>query len=328
MIYKYSGCQSLLDISIPNSVTTIGEGAFYCCSSLTSVAVPNSLTNMGSGIFRECTGLTSISIDSADTGVWTFFGCSGLRSVKFGSNVQRIGEGSFQNCTDLVSLSFTDGIKSIGSGAFQNCKSLQSVLIPDNVTEIGDFAFKGCSSLLSASIGNGITHIGDAFPYCDELHTVTFGNAITRIYSFCFFMSPKLTDVYCYAVEPPFITPAEDAFIYANCHNGTLYVPESSIEAYRTEKAWNQFGNIVGLSHIGIQNVLADNQNVKYSYQDGILTICTQSGEIPVSIFDINGQQLASFTVSTDETHIAVSNVNSDAVILKMGNKSVKVIIR
>ncbi len=91
-------------IIIPDSVTTIGDGAFRYCTRITSVAIPNSVTSIGDGAFSSCNGLTSITIPDSVTSIggFAFAGCSGLTSVTIGSGVTSIGNGAFYECNKLT----------------------------------------------------------------------------------------------------------------------------------------------------------------------------------------------------------------------------------
>ncbi|MCQ2243814.1 MAG: leucine-rich repeat domain-containing protein [Bacteroidaceae bacterium] len=97
------GCQNTV---IPNSVTIIGEGAFYYCSGLTSVAIPNSVTSIGNGAFYECSGLTSVIIPNSVTRIenYAFSGCSGLTSVTIPNSVTSIGFSAFYGCSGLKEI--------------------------------------------------------------------------------------------------------------------------------------------------------------------------------------------------------------------------------
>ena len=117
---------------IPNSVTTIANGAFEGCSSLTSVTIPNSVTSIGWYAFRDCSSLTRITIPNS---------------------VTSIGEWVFGSCTSLTRVTIPDNVTSIGRFTFYYCTSLTSVTIPDGVTRIGDSAFSGCSSLTDVYYG-------------------------------------------------------------------------------------------------------------------------------------------------------------------------------
>ena len=149
--FSLDGCSSLTSITIPDSVTTIGESAFYNCSSLTSVTIPDSVTKIGDFAFSYCRSLTSITIPDSVTkiGDYAFRGCSSLTSITIPDNITSIGEYAFSGCKSLTSITIPDSVTKIGEYAFQECSSLTSVTIPDSVTKIGDFAFSYCSSLTS-----------------------------------------------------------------------------------------------------------------------------------------------------------------------------------
>ena len=147
--YAFYCCAKLTSIVIPDSVTSIGDHAFAGCSSLTSVDIPDSVTSIGSSAFRECDSLTSVTIgDSVTTiGLYAFSGCTSLTSVTIGSGVTTIGVKAFFNCDSLTSIVIPDGVTSIGNQAFFDCDSLTSIVIPDSVTTIGSSAFGVCISL-------------------------------------------------------------------------------------------------------------------------------------------------------------------------------------
>jgi len=144
---------------IPDSVTSIGNGAFGSCTSLTSVTIPNSVIYIGNNAFYSCTSLTSITISNS---------------------VTNIGRDAFEYCTSLTSITIPDSVTSIGNGAFSFCTSLISVTIPDSVTSIGEVAFYGCTSLTSITIPNSVTSIKyGAFASCTSLTSVKFEGTIS-----------------------------------------------------------------------------------------------------------------------------------------------------
>ena len=114
--------------TIPNSVTSIGYGAFQNCSSLTSITIPNSVTSIGEHAFSWCSSLASITIPNSVTSV---------------------GYYAFYNCSSLASITIPNSVTSIGHGAFAGCSSLTSITIPNSVTSIGYWTFEDCSSLTS-----------------------------------------------------------------------------------------------------------------------------------------------------------------------------------
>jgi len=117
-----------ISVTIPNSVTSIGNYAFYGCSNLTSVTIPNSVTSIGN---------------------YAFYGCSSLTSVTIPNSVTSIGLEAFAYCSSLASVTIPNSVTSIGNYAFYGCSNLTSVTIPNSVTSIGYDAFYGCDNLKS-----------------------------------------------------------------------------------------------------------------------------------------------------------------------------------
>ena len=150
-----TGCNNT---TIPNSVTSIGYGAFYGCSGLTSLTIPNSVTSIGGYAFYRCSGLTSINIPN---------------------NVKSIDEGTFESCSGLTSLDIPNSVTSINNYAFSGCRGLKSLIIPNSVTFIGMEILSSCSSLTSVTIGNSVTYIGfEAFYNCSSLTSVIVENPV------------------------------------------------------------------------------------------------------------------------------------------------------
>ena len=129
--YLCKNMNNLLSITIPNSVTSIGKGAFFGCSSLSSITIPNSVTSIGE---------------------YAFYDCSSLASVIIGNSVKSIGNDAFYNCSFLTTITIPNSVTSIGNYVFSSCSSLTSVTIPNSVTSIGEYAFYNCSSLTSITL--------------------------------------------------------------------------------------------------------------------------------------------------------------------------------
>ncbi len=159
--------QTLLRISIPNSVTTIKASAFINCYALQSITIPNGVTGIGNDAFHNCRALQSISIPNSVTNIWhdVFNSCYALQSISIPNSVTGIDYDVFNGCYALQSISIPNSVTSIGNGAFNSCRVLQSISIPNTVTSIGEYTFYNCYALQSISIPNSVTSIGYAAFY-------------------------------------------------------------------------------------------------------------------------------------------------------------------
>ncbi len=156
------------------SVTAIGFAAFLG-SGLTSVTLPNSVTEIGDNAFYDCRDLASVSLGGGITyiGENGFGACGALTSIVLPNNLTRMGASAFENCIGLTSINIPDSIASIENSTFNGCNALTSISIPDKVVSIGDYAFDDCSALTSVTIGKSVTSIGDgAFGHSNGLTTV------------------------------------------------------------------------------------------------------------------------------------------------------------
>ena len=183
-----AGCKNTV---IPNSVTSIVDGAFSDCSGLTSITIPNSVTRIGIAAFYNCSGLTSITIPNSVTSIGydAFSGCSSLTSVvwnavncsDFSNKGSEISKPFSSNITSFV---FGNSVQHIPANICYYMNNLTSLTIPNSVTSIGDYAFYGCSGLDSV-IWNA-RNCGDfnASPFnssCNRVKVFVLGNSVQHI---------------------------------------------------------------------------------------------------------------------------------------------------
>lgn len=173
--YTFYGFKDLIRVTLPKSLTGIGEGTFSNCSSLNDITIPDGVTTIGDRAFLECSSLASATIPGsvAAIGNFAFSDCSRLTDVTIPSSVTTIGRYAFSDCRSLTSISIPEGLTAINARVFSSCSSLTSVTIPEGVTSIGDSAFWNCSRLTSVTIPQSVTTIGgSAFVSCADLTDV------------------------------------------------------------------------------------------------------------------------------------------------------------
>ena len=194
----FYSCESLTSLTIPDSVTSIGNETFYACHSLTSLAIPDSVTYIGDNAFWACHNLTSLTIPNSVTSIGdrAFWGCSRLTSLTIPNSVTAIGESAFWDCSSLTSLTIPNSVTSIGTSAFKDCYSLTSLTIPNSVTSIGGSAFYDCHSLTSLTIPNSVTSIRfGVCRDCSSLTSLTIPNSVTSIGDRAFWGCSSLTSL-------------------------------------------------------------------------------------------------------------------------------------
>lgn len=171
----FDGCYRLTSITIPSSVTSLGDRCFDCCTRLVSVNIPESVTSLGDECFSSCYGLAYIDIPSSvkSLGQNCFDNCWSLTSITIPSSITSLGFACFFGCKNLTSVSIPSSVTSLGGSCFSNCSSLTSVTIPSSVTNIESSCFEDCSGLTSIILPPSLTSLGNwCFDNCNNLATI------------------------------------------------------------------------------------------------------------------------------------------------------------
>ncbi|MBQ9673454.1 MAG: leucine-rich repeat protein [Ruminococcus sp.] len=191
--------------TIPSSVKTITQWAFYMAKNLTSMTIPKNVTKICDNAFRECTNLKTINIqgdvvnicdcafyetawyeNKADGMVYigkTAYDYKGTcpEKVEIKSGTTAIAGDCFSS-TDIKNVVLPNSLKIIGSTAFRECTSIKSITIPNSVTTINSYAFSGCESLTNIKIPNSVTTIDlGAFKNCKSFTSITFPDSVKNI---------------------------------------------------------------------------------------------------------------------------------------------------
>ena len=253
-------------VTIPNSVTSIGDKAFYNCSSLTSVTIGNGVTSIGDYAFSKA-ALTSIVVPD---------------------NVTFIGEGAFYGMKEtLKSAVIGSGAKELNA-TFVECMSLESVILSEGLETIGDEVFNGCHFLSSVNIPHSVTSIeGAAFAGCLPLESIVIPSGVTTIGEYAFDCCISLTTVICKAIEVPELE--SDVFNRMPLSEATLYVPAESLEDYKAAEQWKEFGTILPLDKTpnSVENIQTTFVNGKKLLRNNQLLILREG-----KTYSVMGQEM------------------------------------
>ena len=265
--YAFSSCKNITEITIPDSVTEIGNSAFSGCTSLAEIVIPDSVTEIGEFAFSGCTALLKVVLSKNMTAIeaQTFSGCSSLESIIIPEGVTKIGTRSksedfmcdgaafygctslkeiiipdsvteiwwraFSGCTSLSKVKLPKNLTSINSDVFSGCTSLAEITIPDSVTSIGSSAFEGCASLAEIVIPDSVTSIGgSAFSGCTSLAEITIPDSVTSIGGSAFEGCASLAEI----VIPDSVTEIGSSAFSGCTSLSKVDLPKklSTIEAY------------------------------------------------------------------------------------------------
>ena len=301
--------QEIESYIIPDSVTSIGDGAFWCCSSLSSLFIPNSVTSIGDGAFEGCSSLSSLVIPDCVVNIkgnpfcyWkgkleclsasfiyednVLFNMDKSKLISYRNQeaksfiipngVMSIEKYAFSGCSSLISISVPKSVTSIGDGAFDGCSSLSSIAISDSITSISAWTFDGCKSLRSLIIPDSVTSIGnEAFRGCSSLCSLVIPDSVTSIGDGAFDGCSSLRSL----VIPDSVTSIRDGAFDGCSSLRSLVIPDSV-----TSIGDGAFDGCSSLRSLVIPDSVT-------SIGDGVFSSCSslRSLVIPDSVVNIKG---------------------------------------
>ena len=231
--FAFESCENLRNISIPNTVKSIGGWAFSY-SGVEDLFIPLGVESIGDHAFNGCESLKSINVADDNprfssvegvlfnkdktvlirfpvissikqyeipSGVTTvyysaFDSCNGIEEVVFPNSIQTV-HSCFESCTTIKSISIPNGITTIENCMFEGCSNLTSVTLPNSITSIGISAFLDCKSLKNVVLPNELTQIDlNAFQNCTSLESVFIPLSVTHIGQYAFDNCAELKTIY------------------------------------------------------------------------------------------------------------------------------------
>ncbi len=344
--WAFLGCSSLKSVTIPNSVTSIESESFSKCSSLTTVNIPNSVKNVGIAAFSGCSSLTTVTIPNSLTGIdwWTFAGCSSLTTVTIPNSVTGIGMRAFQNCSNLKTVTIGNGIEGIGECAFEKCVNLKDVYcyadsVPNTVIDAFKDSYTEYATLYVPSesvnaykaidpwksFGNVVALSGET-PTTQKCETPTISYENGEL---------KMA---CATEGVEYVTDIADADIKKHYSSEITLSATYNISVYATKAGFENSevvtatlcwidaepkteGITNGVANVNARAVLIQNNG-------GIITINGVEDGMRVSAYSLNGVEEAA-TISRNGAAVLNTNAQTGStVIVKMGEKSVKVLMK
>ncbi|WP_455635863.1 leucine-rich repeat domain-containing protein, partial [Parabacteroides sp.] len=259
--YVFGNCPKLTSVTIPSTVTEIGESAFYLCKNLKEAFINCDLLSViPKGLFKECSTLEKVTLPEStkEIGPEAFMKNAMLTSITIPSKVTKIGSDAF-NGTALTGIDLPSTLQEIGSSAFYGIKTLTSVTIPAQVETLGSEVFYnsgltsvkflgnkievfsakafGQTPLTDITIPDGVKTIKqEAFNFCGELESVTIPGSVTTIEKWAFLDAPKLTKItYLGKTEPDIADQTFDVDYQTPIHpDRKIYLPKGD-----SSKEWH-----------------------------------------------------------------------------------------
>jgi len=316
--HLYIDGEEVKDLVIPSGVTAINNYAFYNCDGLTSVTLSEGLTSIGNNAFRSCSALTSIILPESLTSIGdeSFYGCDKLDEVYNKSDLTITARSSNNGYVAYYANNAYNNVKTVGNYIFTVVGGTAelitytgdetSLTLPSDCEgkdyKINYKAFYGCDALTSITIPKGVTSIGhSAFDGCSALTSITSKNTTP----------PTIGGKYTFDDVDKSIP---------------VYVPKSSVDAYKGAEYWKDFTNIIGAYFV---DVIAENGTVEgtrayVENNEATLTATPNEGYKFVQWSDGVTDNTRTVVVVSDTTFTAVFELKEYTVAVTAKNGTVE----
>ena len=272
------------------SVVRATNGAFQN-TDITGITLPNSITSLGNSCFKLCNKLTSVKLPDNITslGDETFMGCSDLSVIELPKKLISLGVSCFMGC-NITKLTLPNSITKLGIGCFHSCENLETVTLPQNITNLPDFAFNDCKKLSGITLHEGITSLGEScFEGCSSLTSIKLPKSINKItgsiFNGCFENCSNLSEVTCQWDNLDGIDVGSDAFdnIFSEAR---LYVPKGTTEIYKAKEPWSNFKYIIEDNDVTEDAEKCQTPTISYSDKKLTFTSPTEGAKYHYTITD------------------------------------------
>ncbi len=306
----FADCDSLRNVTIPESVKNIGENAFNSCDGLTSLTIPNSVTSIGEGAFYKCENLSSINVDANNK---IYSSVNGVLYNKGRTELIVYPAGKMD-----ASFTIPNSVTGIAAGAFAGCKYLTSILIPNSVKSIGEMAFSICSGLISVTIPSSVTSIGDrAFFSSGKLKNISVDSNNKNYASVGGVLYNKnKTELIIYPAGK-----ADTSFTIPNsviCITEAAFFGCESLTKVTIPSSVMDIGDEAFMNCISLGNVTVPDSVIKI----GVLSFCSCTGLTSITIYN-KDILIMDYAIDVSTTIYGYKDSTAENYAWKRGNKFV-----
>ena len=259
----FYNCTSLTSVNFTSVLNSLGGGSFNGCTSLTSVGNISGLIGIENSVFQNCRNLGP-SLDVSNVTYiryYAFYGCTSLQTLNLSTKCTFLGDNCFSGCTALTSVGDLSCVTSAEGTTFANCTSIQSLNFSNKLITLTGSCFSGCTALTSVGDLSSVTTVGpacfrntkltnlnlpsitsiarEACSGMSLLSNVSFGSGLTKIGSQLLANCPVLR----YAIFNSTSVPTMDGGMLNSTPNCKIYVPDSSVSAYKAATNWSSYAS-------------------------------------------------------------------------------------